>query len=526
MAFRRAVCLFITLVLLLPGLVACDSVKQKISSILPASGGTVRLAGVSPETLDPAMAQDAASWTYLEQIYGGLVRLDNNLKVVPDLASSWSVSGDGKTYTFILRSDAKFQSGRSITADDVKYSLERSLDPATRSPVASVYLGDIVGAGERQSGRATSVSGIAVVDPHTVRITLEAPESYFLSKLTYPTAFVVDRLSVDSGPDWSLHPNASGPFVLKSYRKNDHLTLTRNPNFAGPRPSVAEVDYYLGPLPPIALYEQGKLDVAEVGPGDVPRVTDPQNALHNQLVVTPSLSVSYVGFNVTEKPFDDPHVRRAFAYATDRSRIINGYYHGGKQVATEMIPPGLPGHDASYTGLPYDPVKARAELAASSYGSADKLPPIAFTVGPGSGTFAMGLAQMYQDVLGAKVSVIVLQNSFEEDLQAHNVQMFYLGWQADYPDPQDFVEVLFGKGSNANNFQYANPRVDQLIAQARGERNASTRASIYSEADKIITEDAPAIPIDYDTDYALVSPHLKGLKITPMGIISFVGVQA
>lgn len=526
MALRRAIFLLFALILLLPGLVACESVKQKVSSILPGAGGTLRLAGGSPETLDPAMAQDATSWAYLEQIYGGLVRLDNNLKVVPDLASSWTVSDDGRTYTFALRPDAKFQSGRAITAADVKYSIERSLDPATRSPVASVYLGDIVGATERQSGKATGVSGVSIVDPHTVRITLEAPESYFLSKLTYPTAFIVDRLSVNSGSDWSLHPNASGPFILKSYAKDDHLTLARNPNFAGPRPTVAEVDYYLGPLPPIALYEQGKLDVAQVGLGDVPRVTDPQNALHNQLVITPSLSVSYVGFNVNEKPFDDPHVRRAFAYATDRTLIINGYYHGGEQAATEMIPPGLPGHDASFAGLSYDPARARAELAASTYGSADKLPPIAFTVGPGVGNFAIGIAQMYQHVLGVKVSVIVLENSFEDDLQAHNVQMFYMGWQADYPDPQDFVEVLFGKGSNANNFQYANPQVDQLIAQARALRDPSARAAIYSKADKIIANDAPAIPIDYDTDYTLVSPRVRGLKITPMGIISFVGVQA
>jgi oligopeptide transport system substrate-binding protein len=500
-------------------------VKQGAARIF-GPGGTVRISNTSPETLDPAMAQDVVSWGYQEQIYGGLVRLDDNLRVIPDLASSWTISPDGKAYTFHLRPDAKFQSGRPITADDFKYSLERSLDPATKSPVASVYLDDIVGAQDRLDGKATSVSGIRVLDAHTLQISIATPETSFLSKLTYPTAFVVDRVNAASGPDWTQHPDASGPFELKSYQKDNALVLVRNPNYTGPAPTVGEVDYYLGPDPPIALYEGGKLDVAEVGPGDVQRVTDPQNPLHAALVEVPTLSVSYIGFNTKEKPFDDPHVRRAFAYATNKDQIVNGYFRGGKKLATQMIPPGLAGYDGGYPGLSYDPAKARSELAASSYGSAANLPPISFTVGPGEDQFALGLAQMYKDVLGVNVSVIVLENSFDSDLAAHDLQMYYLGWEADYPDPQDFIAVLFGPDSVANNTQYDNPNVDSLLEEARSLSDASKRAAIYDQADQQIVADAPVIPIDYDVNYVLVSPHLGGLKVTPMGIISFVGVQA
>lgn len=525
MALRQTTGIVFVVVLLLPLLAGCGAVKQGVAGVV-GSGGTIRLSGISPETLDPAMARDVTSWGYLEQLYGGLVRVDNNLQVIPDLASSWSVSDDGKTYTFTLRPDAKFQSGRPITAEDFKYSLERSLDPATKSPVASVYLGDIVGAQDRLVGKASSVSGIRVVDPQTLQITITTPESFFLSKLTYPTAFVVDQANVSAGASWTEHPDASGPFGLKSYQKDQALDLVRNPNYVGPSPTVGEVDYYLGPQPPIALYESGKLDVADVGLGDVQRVTDPQNPLHDALVEVPTLSVSYIGFDVKQKPFDDPHVRRAFAYATDKTKIVNGYYRGAKKVATEMIPPGLPGYDPSFAGLPYDPNRARAELAASSYGSAANLPPISFTVGPGEGEFALGLAQMYQDVLGVHVSVVVLQNSFEDDLSAHDLPMFYLGWEADYPDPQDFVEILFGPGSAANNFQYDSPKVDSLLEEARTQQDAQQRGAIYRQADEQIIDDAPAIPIDYDVNYALVNPRIKGLKVTAMGIISFVGVQA
>lgn len=525
MTLRKAATFGIVVVLLLPFLTGCGAIKQGVAGVV-GLGGTIRLSGAPPETLDPAMAQDVASWGYLEQIYGGLVRLDNNLQVIPDLASSWSISDDGKTYTFTLRPDAKFQSGRPITADDFKYSLDRSLAPETKSPVASVYLGDIVGAHDRLAGKATSVSGIRVVDARTLQISITAPESYFLSKLTYPTAFVVDPAMVRSGLSWTEHPDASGPFGVKSYRNDQALDLVRNSNYVGPAPTVGEVDYYLGPQPPIAMYESGKLDVADVGLGDVQRVTDPQNPLHDALVEVPTLSVSYLGFNVKQKPFDDLHVRRAFAYATDKTRIVNGYYRGAKKVATEMIPPGLPGYDPSFAGLPYDPNRARAELAASSYGSAANLPPISFTVGPGEGPFALGLTQMYQDVLGVHVSVVVLENSFESDLSAHDLPMFYLGWEADYPDPQDFVEVLFGPGSAANNFQYDSPKVDAWLEEARTQRDAKQRGAIYHQADAQIVDDAPAIPIDYDVNYVLVNPRIKGLKVTAMGIISFAGVQA
>jgi ABC-type transport system substrate-binding protein len=520
------VCRWLALAPLLgAGLVACSQVKQQVDNVRTGSGGTLHLSGNSPDTLDPAQAQDVTSWGFLLEIFSGLVRLDNQLQIQPDLATSWTVSPDGKTYTFHLRTDAKFADGRPITAADFKYSLERTLDPALKSPVALLYLGDIVGASDRLSGKATSVSGVVVVDPHTLQLTIDTPKSYFLAKLTYPTGYVLDQKNVSSGADWTKHPNGSGPFTLKSWDPQNGLALNRNPNYYGQRPTLDEVDYYFGPDRPIGLYQQGQLDVASVGAGDLPRASDPAGPFAAQLTTVPLLSVQYLGFNVQQKPFDDPKVRLAFAYATNKKGLLNGIFRGSGNVANGILPPGLPGYDPSFAGVPYDPQKARDLLGQSSYGSAANLPPIALSVSDNEGGLGEGFAAMYRQALGVNVSVVVLQNTFYPDLQAHRPQMFYLGWVADYPDPQDFLDILFRTGSDANYTGYDNGELNQILDQANVATDPKQRFSLYQTAQARIVQDAPVIPLFHDTQYVLINPKVKGLTITSMGIVSFAGVH-
>lgn len=512
------------LALLLPTLAGCAPVQDTVNRVI-SGGGTLRLAAAPPSTLDPAVAQDVSSWSYLLEVFSGLVRLDDKLQVQPDIATSWTVTNGGRTYTFHLREDARFQDGRPITAQDFKYSLERTLDPATRSTVASTYLGDIVGASDRLQGKAASVAGVVVIDPRTLQITIDSPKSYFLSKLTYPTAFVVDRKNVETGPKWFEHPNGSGPFAVKSWQPSQQLVLVRNSNYYGNRPTLGEVDYYFGPNSPIALFQQGKLDVAPVGLGDIPRVTDPQSPLHSQLVITPQLSLSYIGFNVHQKPFDDPKVRLAFAYATNKKALVNGIFRGSSVVANGILPPGISGYDPSLSGLPYDLQKAKEMLAESSYQSADRLPDIVFSVPSGNGQIAEAFATMYHENLGVKIDVVQLQNTFYDDLQSHQLQMFYLGWAADYPDPQDFLDILFNGTSQSNDTGYDNAAVNDLLARAASDTNSEQRIAQYRQAQQRIVDDAPVIPLSFETDYELVRPGVSNLKITPMGIVSFDGVQ-
>ncbi len=520
---RRLAYGLLMVVLLLPSIVSCAGIGSVVDSVA-GPRGILRVAGDTPDTLDPALAQDTVSFGYLIQIYSGLVRLDSKLNILPDIAASWDVQNAGRTYVFHLKESARFQDGRAIRAEDVRYSFDRALNPVTRSPTASTYLIDIVGARERLSGQATTVSGIEVVDPLTLRLTIDSAKGYFLAKLTYATGLVVDSKNVASGPDWSMHPNGSGPFALKSLTPHDGLVLTRNARYFGTLPSLAEVDYYLGPESTVGLYQKGSLDVVTLGLGDIPMATDPENPMHNQLVVTPLLGLFYIGLQTRLKPFDDPKVRLAFAYATNKMVLTNGAYRGLRTLAHGIIPPGMPGFDPAFQGIPYDPEKARALLADSTYGSAANLPKISISGSPGLGPVLEGFSQMYHDNLGVDVAPVVLENSTMDDVAQGRAQMFITGWVADYPDPQDFVEILFG-GNNVLNFtRYNNPQLNLILSEAQNEADAATRNRLYANGESLIVADSPAIPLYFDTEYDLVQPRVKGLTISPMGIVSFDGV--
>ena len=191
--------------------------------------GELRLPGDDPLTLDPALVTDVTSATYIVELFGGLVTLDKDLQVKPDIAKSWDVSPDGTKYTFHLRDDVVFsQSGRRVTAQDFKYSMERAARPETDSPTADTYLGDIVGAKDMIRGRAKEISGIRVVDDFTLEITIDAPKPYFLAKLTYPTAFVVNKDQIEKDKrNWTRKPDGTGPFKLQEWKIGERIVLVR-----------------------------------------------------------------------------------------------------------------------------------------------------------------------------------------------------------------------------------------------------------------------------------------------------------
>jgi ABC-type transport system substrate-binding protein len=489
----------------------------------PAGNQVLRLYGDDPTTLDPAVSQDVSSWQYLLHIYSGLVSLSDDLKVVPDLASSWTVSPDGKTYTFKLNTEAKFQDGKPVTATDVKYSLDRACDPATKSPVAATYLGDIVGATDRMTGKTKEISGIVVKDDKTIDITIDSPKQYFLSKLTYSAAYVVDRKNVESGKDWYKQPNGSGPFKLKQWKKDDSLVLERNDLYYGQKPTLTQVNYYLGGASPMTMYEKGQLDVVEVGLADIDRVTDTSSPLNKELRVTSMLSFTYIGFNTKAKPFDDPKIRQAFAQAIDREKYATVLLKGTRVKAEGILPPGLPGYSKDTKGQPFNIEAAKKLLEASTYKSVDALPEITYST-PGAG-LANSYSEIVKKALGINLNVEQVESQFYEDLDAGKFQIFDLSWVADYPDPQNFLDILFHSGSRGNQTNYSNPQVDALLEKARVETNADTRMQSYRQAEQIILQDTPVIPLYHNITYTLVKSKVKGLVITPMGILSLKSVQ-
>ena len=458
--------------------------------------------------MDPALVEDAVSAEYVVHVFGGLVTLDEALRVVPDVAAGWEISPDGRTYTFSLREDARFHNGRPVTASDFQYSLERACDPQTGSTVASTYLGDIVGAKEMIAGLADRIAGVEVVDDSTLRITIDAPKAYFLAKLTYSTGFVVDREDVQQ-PDWLERPNGTGPFKLED-RSNQRIVLVRNEHYHRDGPKLQRVVYSLSGGSPVTMYENGELDIVAIGPADVERVLDPANPLNAELTMVPQLNTQYLGFDVTQPPFDDVRVRQAFTLAVDRQKITAVVWKGMRLPARGIVPPGMPGYERAQPLLEYDPQRARPLIAESQYGDVSDFPLVTLSVG-GSGVemdrVTQAIVAMCEENLGIEIEV-----ERSADVLADRPQFFSLGWMADYPDPEDFLDILFHSDSPLNYTNYSNSGVDRLLEEARVEQDPQRRMLLYAEAEEMIVSDAPWVPLWHSVEYVLTKPYVLGVN--------------
>jgi oligopeptide transport system substrate-binding protein len=484
--------------------------------------GVLNLWDTGPVTLDPAVSSEMTSHNYVMQIFSGLVRLGNEAKPVPDIAESWQTSDDGKTYTFHLRKGVKFHDGKEVTAHDFKYSWERACHPETGSQTAATYLGDIVGAKDVLEGKATEISGVEVINDYTLKLSIDAPKAYFLAELTYPTAFVVDKTNVESGKDWWLKPNGTGPFKLEEWKGDQILALEPNELYYGKPASVKRVVFHLLAGIPMAMYEMNEIDVAEVDENYIDTATDESGPFYKELAVFPELSLFYIGFNTQKPPFDDVNVRRAFCHAINKERIIKLTLKGMMTKADGILPPSLPGYNENLEGLSYDVAKAKELIASSKYGSAANLPPITLTTSGWGGNIPEYLGAIIQDWrenLGVEVTVRQLEpETFNYHLKEEADEMFFTGWIADYPDPQNFLDVLFHTGAEYNTGNYSNPDVDALLDRAGVEPDETTRFNLYQQAEQMLVDEAACLPLLFGKTYLLVKPYVKNYKLDVQGI--------
>jgi ABC-type transport system substrate-binding protein len=461
------------------------------------------------------------------QLYSGLVRLDENLEVQPDLAERWDLSDDGRTYRFTLRENARFADGTPLTSEDVRYSLERATDTSLSPHLpARMYLGDIVGVGEKLAGEATTIAGVQVIDQRTIELTIDTPKSYFLSKLCHPTSYVVDQRTVESGRrNWTERPNGSGAFAIEEWDHDRTLVLRRNVNYYGDLARLDRVTLLMGAAAsnPMVLYEQGRIDVTSVSAFALARVQDESNPLSDELISVPQLSLSYIGMNVEEPPFDDPKVRQAMTLLIDREKLDEVTLDDSVVVARGIVPPGMPGHNPDLPEPAPDIAQARQLLAESKYGGAENLPPIA--------AYGGGWTTTLRDIAEGELGITVETRDYESfgeylaALQEAHLPMFSIAWIADYPDPENFLDLLFRTGSYENHTSYSNPEVDALLDRAASEQDDEVRWQLYHQAEQRILADAPVIPLYHDVEYTLVKPYVKGLVVTPMGILDLSTVE-
>ena len=486
-------------------------------------GGTLKLYGIDPTTLDPAIATDANSYEYVQQIFSGLVRLDDNLEPAPDIAKTCDISPDNLSFTFHLRDDVVFQDGRKVTAADLKYSWERACSPSTGSKSAATYLIDIVGSREVIEGKAEEISGVEVVNDATLKVTIDAPKSYFLSKLTYPTAMVVDKFNVAEGDNWWRQPNGTGPFKLKQWQQGSSLVLERNNEYYGDVAHLEFVEFqYLSGLP-MNMYETGEIDVADVSVYDIDRVTDTAGPFYQELQESPELSFYWIGFNTTQPPFDDIYVRKAFTMAVDKDKIIVLTLRDLVQRANGILPPGIPGYNEDLVGLEFNVATAKELIADSKYGDVTNLPPLTLTTSGYGGEISQvleAIISQWRENLGVEVKVRQMEpERFIYYLKEEKDNMFDMGWIADYPHPQDFLDVLFHTGTEYNYGEYSNPALDVLLEQAGIEPDAAKSLEMYRQAEQMLVDNAAVLPLWFGRNYILVKPYVQGYELNAMGYV-------
>jgi len=479
-------------------------------------------------SLDPVKATDAPVITVLGLIYGGLVRLDGDLHVAPDLAESWKISDDGKAYTFKLRADGKFSDGTPITADDVVWSLTRALAPDAVGD-GLFRLGNIVGAQDLNSGKAKTLTGVKAIDAQTVEIDIQQPTAYFLDQLTYVIAKVLSKKAGEANPKWADMPVSSGAFAIKEWNHNQNIVLVPNANYWQPANNITSLNlpFIQDSETAFQLYRTGKLDIMGSQQNGVPAAHVKEVSGGKDFRQTASFAVRYVAFNNTQAPFNNVKVRRAFALAIDKKTLAEKVLSGTVDPTDRILPAGFPGSELPIKGLAFDAAAAKAALMDAGVNAADIKLKLTYGVEGDNERVVTVLQSMWKESLGVDVTLEPLELStfsarLDETYQKpeSGLQAYLSIWGADYPDPQNFISQQLRTGVGNNNSHYSNADFDKLVDQAdvmTGDIQA--RLKVYNQAEQIAVDEVGWLPLYSPRLNVLVKEYVEGIVFNGQGLI-------
>lgn len=475
-----------------------------------------------PSTLDPARIVDLDGARIAAKLYNNLVTFDNDLQVVPDLAESWSVSTDRRTYTFVLRRGVRFHNGRELTADDVLYSFERVLRPATRSPRPWV-LSRIAGARPFMEGAAEQIEGLRKKSPYEVVIELIEPFAPFLCLLGLTTAAIVScDADVAQSDKKGVLPCGTGPYVFTQWQHNQYLLLKRHDAYFRGRPSLHSIRYDIVPEDFTALtaFEKGDIDV-------LPEI---MAAAHDRLAADPArrsclleqspLNTYYLGLNCRTAPFDDARVRRAMHHAIDKHRILNAVLGGRGVPAAGPLPPSLRGVDAPER-YSYDPIRARALLREAGYPEG-----FSMTIHQAADVETLDIllaVQAYLRDVGIRAHIRQLEwSAFLDTVGRGDAQAFWLSWWADYPDAENFLFPLFHSvniGPGGNRCRFNDAAVDTAMTAAIHISDRVGRQAAYQALEQKIITLSPMVWCWHKSVVGIRQPWVEGLSIPALAVM-------
>ncbi|MDZ5647243.1 peptide ABC transporter substrate-binding protein [Nitrospirillum sp. BR 11828] len=505
----------------------------------PQSGKTlVRSIGGVPLTLDPQRADLGSESLVINDLLEGLLAPDGRGGARPALAESWTVSPDGRIYTFRLRADAAWSDGTPVTADDFVFSWRRLADPRTASPFA-FYMGIVVNGEAIAKGAIKDPRrlGVTALDAHTFQVELVRPTAYFLAMLQHQALFAVQKASVQAYGDAFTQPGhyaASGPYVLVEDAAGDHLTLARNPAYYD-RAKVAIDTVRDLPLQDreaeTRLFQEGTLQATYELPVD--QVAWARTALPDAFVSAEAYDTYFLSFNLRNEPWrSSPALREALTLAVDREALATGVL-AGERPAYSYVPrlepgPGVPGYEPGWPAWrdlsqAERERRARTLMAEAGYGPGGKPLPVITLLHPTGANWqsaAAAVARQWHAVLGVEVRLEGrdFQAVIDEAGKKAFKDVVFASWIGDYPDANSFLALMRADAGRENYPSYANPLFDALVDEANGEADPGRRASLLRRAERLLMDDTPLIPLFHKSMRRLVSPHVTGWVPNPLDL--------
>jgi ABC-type transport system substrate-binding protein len=510
----------------------------------PVQGGSIVVTYKDDmATLDPAIGYDWQNWSMINAMFSRLVDYKaGTTELEPSLATSYMISPDGLTYTFKLNPKAKFTNGRKVVAADVKYSIERAVNPKTQGPGAG-FFHSIVGADKVTDGSATTMDGITAVDDETVKFTLTQPDATFLNVLALNFASAVPKEAVEAeGADFGKKPVGSGAYILKEWVTGQHLVFVRNPDYFRQRPNLDQFTIEIGQEPLVAILrlQKGEVDIA--GDGIPPaKYLEMKNSPDSaQMIVDrDQLETSYITMNTTKKPLDDVRVRQAINMAMNKDRIVK-IINGRATVANQVLPPGMAAYDKSYKGYPYD-IEGAKKLMADA-GLKDGFSTVLYAMNTDPNPRIAQAIQQDLAAIGIKAEIKALAQpeviaaGGNKD-QAALTWSGGMGWIADFPDGSDFYGPILGCGGAIpggwnwswfcdKSFEDRATKADAMSDPKQREERAKIWAKIFTD---IQTQAAPWVPVFNERRIVAKSKRMGGpdqVYIDPTRVINYEAIYA
>lgn len=485
-------------------------------------------------TLDPALVVDVSGGMLTAKLFNGLVKYGEGMKIVPDIAENWDISNNGKIYTFYLKQGVRFTNGREVEASDFKYSIERVLNPSTKSPRTWVF-DRILGAkdfmrgsprcGKTEACLVVDCSGLVIKDKYTLQIILKEPFAPFLGFLSMPAGYVVPKEEVEKwGEDFSRHVIGTGPFKLDQWQSDEKIVLMANPDYFDTKPKIKKLEYRIIPeeLTAWAEFEAGNLDAIAIPSSEFERIINNPKRLaslwQKYIVSQAGMNVYYLGLNCRKPPFDKIEIRQALNYAIDKEVILNTVLKNRGISSHGSIPPGIEGYSTEIKPYPYNPQKAKELLIKAGFPDG-----ISMKIYQKNSREVLEITEILQAQLkeaGIQAEIVQLEwTTLKEMINQGKTDAFYLAWIADYPDAENFIAPLFHSrnfGILGNRAFYKNPDIDKLIDQAQQITNAKERIKLYQEIESKIHEECPWVFLWHQKEFSVHQPWVKGYVSYPI----------